>query len=104
MLDDYPKFHSRSILKGDEPKYPKEEWQARKRCGEVPFEDEFLNASINESKKISRHFFWQTIICLVIGFVMILGIVGLFFYDWHILSCFEKCDFIFKNVNTIILK
>ena len=100
--DDYPKFTSKSILNGKEPNYP--------------IDDEFLNESVKyacetdkldkflEGKKISRGLFWRTIIVFSIFFLMIVGIVILLAWNWHLLNCFSGCDWTFKGVDRIEIR
>ena len=55
----------------------------------------------DDYKKAKRN--WLAIYLTII-FIMIIIFIILSAYVWNMLSVFEKCNFILKNVDTVIIK
>ena len=73
--------------------------------GEASFDDDFLEQSIKgatstSQEKTKRN--WLAIYLTII-FIMIIIFIILSAYVWNMLSVFEKCNLILKNVDTIYL-
>ena len=80
-----------------------EEWHARKRCGETPFQNDFLEQSIKGASYISNTDKLGAIYIFIIALMLIILTI-LVAYSWSKLNCFKNANWLIRGVETVIIK